>query len=150
MARRTLVLMLLVIGAMTLVAGPAMAVHEANNRFDMTATTAELSQADAVGLSNFSAGNNGWSNQVRASGLMPNTSYTWVGIASGSPSSICEFTTDAAGDGECRSDVNSRLGATAIREGGTTGTTVLSATASTDDDNTVEDGEIERRGTQRF
>ena len=149
MARRITLLMVSAVAALALVAGPASAAHEANNRFDMAATTAELPTADATGLSNYSAGNDGWNNQVRASGLAPSTTYTWVGIAMGTASEICSFTTDEAGTGSCRSDVNSRLGATEIRLGDVAGPTVLRATASTDDDNTVDDGEIERRGTQR-
>lgn len=138
------------LAAVALVAAPATAAHEANNRFDMEATTKALADADATGISNFAAGNSTWTNNVRARGLAPTTVYTWVGIAAGAASAICSFTTDAAGSGSCRSDENSRLGATQIRTGGVDGAAVLSATASTDDDNTVEDGEIERRGTRRF
>lgn len=148
MARRIVLFTLMALAAVTLVAGPASAAHEANNQFDMAAT-AELVDADATGISNYSAGTESWNNHVRASGLAPLTTYTWVGIALGTPSEICSFTTDADGNGECRSDVNSRLGATEIREGDVAGRTVLRAVASTDDNNTVEDGEIERRGMQR-
>lgn len=149
MARRSIVLSFLALMALGLLAGPAAAVHEANNSFDMRDVGA-LPDADATGLSNFSSGNNGWNNQVRATDLAPTTTYTWVGIAAGTASRICSFTTDANGDGFCRSTVNSRLGATEIRMGDVAGTPVLRADASTDEDNIVEDGEIERRGTQRF
>ncbi|MDQ3672094.1 MAG: fibronectin type III domain-containing protein, partial [Actinomycetota bacterium] len=137
------------------VAAPAaFAVHEANNQFDLAVVSGTgVAGSDGSGSSIFikggTQGGNGpvWKNRVEVSGLKPNTMYTWVGIAMGTASSICSFTTDASGSGSCESDVNSRLGSTEIREGGTTGTPVLRALGSTDDDNIVEDGEIERRGT---
>ncbi len=131
-------------------AQPAFAVHEANNKFDMAVVDEGASGADATGRSNFAAGNTGWDNAIRATGLEPGTTYTWVGIAGGNANVICSLTTDDAGDGECTSDVNSFLGATELREGDVGGTTVLRAEASTDKDGKVDDGEIERRGTQRF
>lgn len=140
------------------VAAPAaFAVHEANNQFDL-AVVAGTGQAgsDGSGSSIFikggTQGGNGpvWKNRVEVSGLKPSTMYTWVGIAMGTASSICSFTTDASGSGSCESGVNSRLGSTEIREGGVAGVPVLRAVSSTDDDNKVEDGEIERRGTCRF
>ena len=134
----------------SLLSGSALAVHEANNRFNMRSVTAELPTADATGISSFAAGSNSWTNEVSTTGLAPETSYTWVGIAQGTASTICSFTTDTSGSGSCTSDVNSRLGATEIRTGDQNGTPVLRADASTDDDNKVEDGEIERRGTKRF
>lgn len=143
----TLILALAIVGGAAL---PAAAAHEANNVFDMAATTAELPDADATGSSKFRSGNNTWKNDVWSTGLAPSTAYTWVGIAAGTASEICSFVTDASGNGGCSSDVNSRLGATEIRMGGVEGTPVLRATASTDDDNRVDDGEIERRGTNRF
>jgi len=139
------------------VAAPAaFAVHEANNQFDLAVTATGPAGADGSGSSNFfkggTQGGNGpvWKNRVEVSGLKPNTMYTWVGIAMGTASSICSFTTDASGSGGCESGVNSRLGSTEIREGGVAGIPVLRAVSSTDDDNKVEDGEIERRGTCRF
>jgi len=140
------------------VAAPAFAVHEANNQFDL-AVVAGTGQAgsDGSGYSNFIKGGatgNGdgaaWQNYVQGSGLKANTMYTWVGIAMGTASTICSFTTDASGSGSCSSSVNSRLGSTEIREGGVGGVPVLRAVSSTDADNKVEDGEIERRGTCRF
>lgn len=133
-------------------AQPAFAVHEANNKFDMAIVAGAPDDADATGRSNFAAGNNGWDNAIRATGLEADTAYTWVGIAGNPPtaSEICSFTTDADGAGDCTSDVNSRLGATELREGGVDGETVLRATASTDNGSKVDDGEIERRGTERF
>jgi len=139
------------------VAAPAaFAVHEANNQFDLAVTATGPAGADGSGSSNFikggTQGGNGpvWKNRVEVSGLKPNTMYTWVGIAMGTASSICSFTTDASGSGGCESGVNSRLGSTEIREGGVAGIPVVRAVSSTDDDNKVEDGEIERRGTCRF
>ena len=139
------------------VAAPAaFAVHEANNQFDLAVTATGPAGADGSGSSNFikggTQGGNGpvWKNRVEVSGLKPNTMYTWVGIAMGTASSICSFTTDASGSGGCESGVNSRLGSTEIREGGVAGIPLLRAVSSTDDDNKVEDGEIERRGTCRF
>ena len=128
---------------------PAFAAHEANNKFDMAVVEDGPSGADATGRSNFVAGNNGWDNAIRATGLEPGTTYTWVGIADDA-NEICSLTTDDAGDGACTSDVNSFLGATELREGDVGGTTVLRAESSTDKDGKVDDGEIERRGTQRF
>ena len=128
----------------------ALAVHEANNQFDLAATAAAPG-ADGAGYSNFTPGNNGWNNYVAVEGLAPNTSYTWYGIA-GNPATasvICSFVTDATGSGDCRSDVNSRLGRTEVRQTETQ-SVVLQATDFQDDDNKVEDGEIERRGTCRF
>jgi len=107
------------------VAAPAaFAVHEANNQFDLAVTATGPAGADGSGSSNFikggTQGGNGpvWKNRVEVSGLKPNTMYTWVGIAMGTASSICSFTTDASGSGGCESGVNSRLGSTEIREGG--------------------------------
>ena len=143
--------------AIFVVAAPAaFAVHEANNQFDLAVTATGPAGADGSGSSNFikggTQGGNGpvWKNDVQVSGLKANTMYTWVGIAMGTASTICSFTTDASGSGSCSSDVNSRLGSTEIREGGLAGVPVLRAVGSTDDDNKVEDGEIERRGTCRF
>jgi len=144
--------------AVLAVAAPAFAVHEANNQFDL-AVVAGTGQAgsDGSGYSNFIKGGatgNGdgdvWQNYVQVTGLKPNTTYTWVGIAMGNASQVCSFTTDASGSGSCSSTVNSRLGSTEIREGGVAGVPVLRAVGSTDDDGKVEDGEIERRGTCRF
>jgi hypothetical protein len=149
MARRISLLIVAAVAALALVAGPAAAAHEANNRFDMAATTAALPDADAVGISNFSAGSNRWNNQVRVSGLTPSTAYDWRGIGGGQNVVICTVVTDGTGAGMCRSDVDSFLGSTELRDAAT-GDLVARATASTDDNNTVEDGEIERRGTQRF
>ena len=139
------------------VAAPAaFAVHEANNQFDLAVTATGPAGADGSGSSIFikggTQGGNGpvWKNDVRVSGLEANTTYAWVGIAMGTASMICSFTTDASGLGSCSSGVNSRLGSTEIREGGLTGIPVLRAVGSIDDDNKVEDGEIERRGTCRF
>ena len=145
--------LLTVAGAVVLMmtaAPAALAVHEANNQFDLAAAAAAPG-ADGGGYSNFVSGNNGWNNYVMVKGLAPNTSYTWYGIAGTPPSAsvICSFVTDAAGSGECRSDVNSRLGRTEIRQTQTQ-TVVLQATDFQDDDNKVSDGEIERRGTCRF
>lgn len=139
------------------VSAPAFAVHEANNQFDLAVVAGGPAGADGTGYSIFIKGGatgNGdgaaWENYVQVSGLAANTMYTWVGIAMGTASVICSFTTDASGAGSCSSTVNSRLGSTQIRLGGVGGTPVLSAVGSTDDDNKVEDGEIERRGTCRF
>ncbi|MDQ4126297.1 MAG: hypothetical protein M3134_11980 [Actinomycetota bacterium] len=139
-----------VVAAMGLGATPALAVHEANNQFDLAATSAAPG-ADGSGYSNFVGGNNGWNNYVTVEGLSPDTSYTWYGIAGSPPSAsvICSFVTDSEGDGECRSDVNSRLGRTEVRQTQAQ-TVVLQATDFQDDDNKVSDGEIERRGTCRF
>ena len=149
MARRFALLMISALAAVALVAGPAAAAHEANNRFDMAAASLTLPAADAVGLSNFAAGSNGWSNQIRVRGLAPFNAYDWHGIGGGRDVVICTVVTDDQGQGTCRSDVNSFLGRTELRDADA-GEVVAQATASTDDDNTVEDGEIERRGSQRF
>lgn len=138
------------LGLVTLLSPNALAVHEANNQFDLAATAA-IAGADGSGYSNFVSGNQGWNNYVSVEGLAPNTSYTWYGIAGTPPSAsvICSFVTDADGDGECRSDVNSRLGRTEVRQTDTQ-TVVLEASDFQDEDNKVSDGEIERRGTCRF
>ena len=148
MVRRTLMLVISALAAVALVAGPAAAAHEANNRFDMQATTAALPDADAVGGSNYSAGNEGWSNHIRVTGLSPHTAYEWHGIGGGNDVVICTVVTDARGTGTCHSDVNSFLGRTDLRDA-STGEVVAQATASGDANSTVEDGEIERRGSQR-
>lgn len=137
-------------GLVVLLAPNAMAVHEGNNQFDLAATAA-VAGADGSGYSNLAAGSGKWNNYVSVEGLSPNTSYTWYGIAGTPPvaSVICAFITDAEGDGECRSDVNSRLGRTEVRQTETQ-TVVLQATDFQDEDNKVSDGEIERRGTCRF
>lgn len=128
--------------------GTAQAAHEANNKFDLAATAAAPG-ADGGGRVNYVAGNEGWRNAVQVTGLTPNTSYTWVGIGMGTTmTNICTFTTDASGAGSCTSRVDPTLGRTEIRESAT-GTVVLRAAGSTDADNTVEDGEIERRGSNR-
>lgn len=138
------------LGLVVMLAPNAMAVHEANNQFDLAATAAAPG-SDGSGYSNLSSGNNGWNNYVSVEGLSPNASYTWYGIAGTPPTAsvICSFVTDAAGEGECRSDVNSRLGRTEVRQTETQ-TVVLQATDFQDEDNKVSDGEIERRGTCRF
>ncbi len=128
-------------------ANAAFAVHEANNKFDLAATAAAPG-ADGGGRVNYVAGNEGWRNAVQVSGLKANTAYTWVGIGGGATTAICSFTTDASGSGSCTSRVDPTLGRTEIRESAT-GTVVLMATGSTDDDKVVEDGEIERRGSNR-
>ena len=137
------------LGLVAVLAPSALAVHEANNQFDLAATAAAPG-ADGSGYSNFVGGNQGWNNYVSVEGLAPDTSYTWYGIAGSPPSAsvICSFVTDADGDGECRSDVNSRLGRTEVRQTETQ-TVVLQATDFQDEDNKVSDGEIERRGTCR-
>lgn len=127
--------------------GVAHAVHEANNKFDLAATAAAPG-ADGGGRVNYVAGNEGWRNAVQVSGLKANTSYTWIGIGGGATTTICSFTTDASGSGACTSRVDPTLGRTEIRETAT-GTVVLAAVASTDDDKVVDDGEIERRGSNR-
>ena len=139
------------LGLSLVAATPAFAVHESNNKVDF-APVAAGSPADAIGHSNVTG--SGWVNRVRATDLAPATTYTWVGIAGGTASSICSFTTDAEGNGGCTSDVNSRLGATEIRLGTVSGSAVLRATGCTttspgDADNQVDDGEIERRGAAR-
>lgn len=134
-------------GALVILAAPAFAVHEANNSFDMAATTAAPS-ADATGISNLSSGNDGWFNRISASGLQASTTYDWRGIGGPNNVVICSFTTDTSGSGSCTSDVNSFLGRTEVREQGTQ-TLVLQATDRQDPDNKVDDGEIERRGTCR-
>ena len=138
------------LGLVVMLAPNAMAVHEGNNHFDLAATAA-VAGADGNGHSNFSSGNQGWNNYVSVDGLTPNTNYTWYGIAGTPPTAsvICSFTTDAQGEGECRSDVNSRLGRTEVRQTETQ-TVVLQATDFQDADNKISDGEIERRGTCRF
>jgi hypothetical protein len=135
---------------MSAAAPSAFAVHEANNQFDLAATAAAPG-ADGWGYSNFAGGNDRWNNYVAVTGLAASTSYTWYGIAGSPPSAsaICSFVTDAEGDGECRSDVNSRLGRTEVRQTQTQ-TVVLQATDFQDEDNKIEDGEIERRGACRF
>ncbi len=147
----------LAVAIFAVVAPGAFAVHEANNQFDLAVTATGPAGADGFGSSIFVKGGtndsgNGpvWKNDVQVSGLAASTMYAWVGIAMGTASSICSFTTDSSGSGSCSSGVNSRLGATEIRLGGVGGTAVLGAVGSTDDDNKVEDGEIERRGTCRF
>ena len=134
--------------ALGVIAAPsALAVHEANNQFDLAATAAAPG-ADGSGSSIFASGNNGWNNDVKVSGLLPNTDYTWYGIGGGRTQAICSFITDADGSGSCSDDRNSFLGRTEVRETASQ-TVVLFAVGSTDDDNQVEDGEIERRGTCR-
>lgn len=142
---KRLVMAIAAMGIMVLGAGTALAVHEANNQFDLAATTAAFPNADGSGYSNFIAGNNGWNNKVSVTGLAPSTSYSWYG---GPSTLICSFVTDAAGSGGCTSDVNSRLSTTDIRET-STNTVVLRAVDTQDEDQQVEDGEIERRGTCR-
>lgn len=149
MARRITLLIVSAFAGLALLAGPAAAAHEANNKFDMAATTAALPDADAVGISNFAAGSGRWSNHIRVSGLAPFTEYDWRGIGGGQDVSICTLVTDDRGRGTCRSDGNSFLGRTELRDA-QTGEVVAQATASADDDNTVDDGEIERRGSNRF
>ena len=133
--------------SLVVVAAPAFAVHEANNSFDMAATSAAPG-ADATGISNFSNGNNGWFNRISATGLQPATTYDWRGIGGGNNVVICSFTTDASGSGSCTSEVNSFLGRTEVREQATQAV-FLQATDRNDADNKIEDGEIERRGTCR-
>lgn len=128
-------------------ANAADAVHEANNKFDLAATAAAPG-ADGGGRVNYVAGTEGWRNEVRVTGLQANTSYTWIGIGGGATTTICSFTTDSSGSGSCTSRVDPTLGRTEIRESAT-GRVVLYATGSTDADNVVEDGEIERRGSNR-
>ena len=135
----------MVMSIMVLGAGSALAVHEANNQFDLAATTAAFPTADGSGYSNFIAGTSGWNNKVEVTGLAPSTSYSWYG---GPSTLICSFVTDTDGSGGCTSDVNSRLSTTDIRET-STNTVVLSAVDMQDGDQRVEDGEIERRGTCR-
>lgn len=134
--------------ALGVIAAPsALAVHEANNQFDL-ASTAAAPGADGSGSSIYTSGNEGWNNNVKVTGLLANTDYTWYGIGGGTTQAICSFTTDADGSGSCRDDRNSFLGRTEVRETASQ-TVVLFAVGSTDDDNKVEDGEIERRGTCR-
>ena len=134
--------------ALGVIAAPsALAVHEANNQFDLAATSAAPG-ADGSGSSIFTSGNNGWNNRVEVTGLLANTNYTWYGIGGVNTQAICSFTTDADGSGSCSDDRNSFLGRTEVRETASQ-TVVLFAVGSTDDDNKVEDGEIERRGTCR-
>lgn len=131
-----------------LLAPAALAVHEANNLFDLAARDASLPDADGSGHSNYVAGNEGWRNFVKVSGLAPETTYDWRGIGGGNDVVICSLTTDATGSGSCRSDVNSFLGRTEVRDA-TTGVVVLDARDLEDENRTVEDGEIERRGACR-
>ena len=142
---KRLAVAVMAMGIIVLGAGSALAVHEANNQFDLAATTAAFPSADGSGYSNFIAGNNGWNNKVEVSGLAPSTSYSWYG---GANTLICSFVTDTDGTGGCTSDVNSRLSVSEIRET-STNTVVLRAIDMQDEDQRVGDGEIERRGTCR-
>ena len=146
--KRSILVMSLAVLMLVSMAGAALAVHEANNQFDLAARDASLPSADGSGYSNFVGGNGGWNNFVQVTGLAPNTTYDWRGIGGGNNVIICSFTTDAEGSGSCSSDVNSFLGRTEVRDA-TTGTLVLDATDFQDPDQRVEDGEIERRGTCR-
>lgn len=145
MRRSSLLVLAAGIGASLTIASPAHAAHEANNKVDFAATAAAPG-ADGSAISNLSG--DGWQNLIHVDGLGAATTYTWFGIGGGRTQPICSLTTDARGDGMCRSTVNSFLGRTEVRDDA--GTVVLSATGSTDDDNVVEDGEIERRGGERF
>ncbi|MDQ3646968.1 MAG: hypothetical protein M3345_08565 [Actinomycetota bacterium] len=127
--------------------GSALAVHEANNRFDLAAT-GSIATADGSGYSNYVAGREGFQNYVEVSGLAPNTQYSWYGIAPSGTALICTLTTDATGSGSCSSDVDSKLGRTEVRDT-LTGAVVLSASDRRDADHIVSDGEIERFGACR-
>ena len=145
MRRSSLLVIAAGLGASVALASPAYAAHEANNKVDFAATAAAPA-ADGFAISNLTG--DGWQNLIHVDGLAATTTYTWFGIGGGRTQPICSLTTDADGDGMCRSTVNSFLGRTEVRDAA--GTVVLSAAGSTDDDNAVEDGEIERRGGERF
>lgn len=134
-----------VAGILALSAGPALAVHEANNQFDLAVTTSAFPAADGRGFSNYVAGTDSFKNRVDVSGLAPNTSYSWYG---GANTLICSFVTDDEGAGGCESEVNSRLSVSQVRDT-TTNAVVLQATDFQDEDQKISDGEIERRGTCR-
>lgn len=146
--KRALLVMSLAVMMVIAVAGAALAVHEANNQFDLAARDASLPSADGSGYSNYVAGTEGFKNFVEVSGLAPNTTYDWRGIGGGNNVIICSLTTASDGTGSCSSEVNSFLGRTEVRDA-STGALVLEARDFQDEDQKVSDGEIERRGTCR-
>jgi hypothetical protein len=145
--RRLITTATLALAMVMMLGTAALAVHEANNQFDLAAT-GSLPEADGSGYSNYNAGTDGWKNFVRLSGLAPHTTYDWRGIGGGQNVIICSVTTDANGSGSCRSEVNSFLGVTEVRDAAT-GEQVLFARDFQDEDQKVSDGEIERRGACR-
>lgn len=144
-------------------AGVAFAAHESRNRVDFKPVAAAPT-ADGGGVSNYIAGastpeNELWNTTVRASGLMPSTTYTfWANnndiFEPAVDTAVCSFTTDANGNGGCvRTKHNEpALAIARIRLGdaATFGPTALEARRiPMDADNKVDDGEIESSGGNR-
>jgi hypothetical protein len=148
--------------AVAVLALPALAAHESNNRFDL-APTATAPGADGSGFSNWikgqeqAAGQDVWHSRVSVSGLVPGTAYTFYAenATATIQTPVCALTTDARGDGSCSSRFHEEpaLAAARIRLGSAnpTGTVVLMASGAEvgAPDNKVEDGEIERYGDCR-
>ncbi len=146
----------------------ALAAHESNNRFDFKPTTAAPG-ADGRGISNYLAGastddNELWNSHVRATGLAPNTRYTfWAennndtfqpATVPMGDAAVCSFVTDNAGRGSCRRQKHNEpaLAIARIRVGdmNTFGAVVLEARRlPVDADRKVDDGEIESSGGKR-
>ena len=140
--------------------GGALAGHESNNRFDLAPTADGPAGADGDGVSNYVKGKSKrgqevWNSAVDVTGLAPNTAYSfWAenanGVIDGQDTLVCAFTTDAVGAGDCSATFHPEPAfARATIRVGEPGAVVLLASGSTDEDNMVDDGEIERRGDCR-
>lgn len=133
-------------------AGSALAAHESANIFDLKATSAAAG-ADGAGYSIYNPDLDKWDSRVRVSGLDANSSYTfWAegrlpDTGKYTKTAVCTLRTNGSGSGSCRAIAHDEpsLAYANIRKGTSPmATIVLGANSSTDDDNDVEDGEIER------
>lgn len=151
--------LLVVVGTMAFVvaafSGTALAAHDSNNEFDLAPGPAGPTGADGSGYSNYNPDADTWDSRVDVSGLEPGL-YTFYAegpdpddesITSKTPISVLEvmqggqaqFVTASNHAEPALATVNVRAG-----NGVPNGEVVLTATASEDDNMSVEDGELER------
>lgn len=154
-ARRLLV----VVGTMAFMvaafSGTALAAHDSNNKFDLAPGPAGPAGADGSGFSNYNSNADTWDSRVDVSGLEPGlytfyaegpdpddetvTSKTGIGVLEVMDGGQSQFVTSSNHAEPALATVNIRAG-----NGVPNGDIVLTATASEDDNMTVEDGELER------
>lgn len=147
---------------LALIAVPAGAAHNSNNRFDLKppdAAPGTPGVADGAGVSNYLFGQDRaqeqevWNTEVSVSGLAPGSYTLWAEGAAGNWA-VCNLIVDASGRAACSARRHpepalafARVRTGAVAPGTTTpsGRVVLEAAGSpADADHGVEDGEIER------
>ena len=148
--RRALVMVAAALAVVGVIAPPALAAHESDNRINLADVTGD--GQNGRGYSNWNEKSDTWTSFIRVRGLTPGTIYTFYaeGTVNNLPSQtpVCVLRINEEGRGFCGAQYHEEeaLAFARIREGNGNplGTVVLEAAGSTDDDCRLENGEIER------